>query len=188
MAVTSLGTVTSALIATASPPAATMVATTSSACGALARWFTTTRYPCSASTNAVAAPIPRLAPVIRATRTIVLTSSIYIKQTLCPSRLSSTNCIRSAATVLRIGRALPVALRIQSSALDGPKTAFQQGILPFAPTGSVLVESELGSELPPNCELWLPTRRAGQKQVGGLQIVGSTTPRLLSVSPCWARH
>jgi hypothetical protein len=27
----------------------------------------------SASTNAVAAPIPRLAPVIRATRTIVLT-------------------------------------------------------------------------------------------------------------------
>ena len=44
--------------------------------------------------------------------------SIYIKQTLCPSRLSSTNCIRSAATVLRIGRALPVALRIQSSALS----------------------------------------------------------------------
>ena len=75
MAVTSSGTVTSALIATASPPAAAMVATTSSACGALARWFTTTRYPCLASTNAVAAPIPRLAPVIRATRPIVLTSS-----------------------------------------------------------------------------------------------------------------
>src|SRR5258708_34874271 len=70
MAVTSLGTVTSALIATASPPAAVMVATTSSAWGALARWLTTTRYPCSARTNAVAAPMPRLAPVITATRAI----------------------------------------------------------------------------------------------------------------------
>jgi hypothetical protein len=37
IAVTSLGTVTSALIATASPPAAAMAAATSSACGALAR-------------------------------------------------------------------------------------------------------------------------------------------------------
>src|SRR5216684_4147679 len=70
MAVTSLGTVTSALIATASPPAAAMVATTSSAWGALARWLTTTRYLCSARTNAVAAPMPRLAPVITATRAI----------------------------------------------------------------------------------------------------------------------
>src|SRR5579884_1672930 len=75
MAATSSGTVTSALIATASPPAAAMVATTSSAWGALSRWLTTTRYPFLASNNAVAAPIPRLAPVIRATRTIVVTSS-----------------------------------------------------------------------------------------------------------------
>ena len=42
MAVTSPGTVTSALIAMASPPAATMAATTSSARGALARWLMTT--------------------------------------------------------------------------------------------------------------------------------------------------
>src|SRR5215469_1223516 len=47
-----------------------MAATTSSACGALARWLTTTRCPCSARTSAVAAPIPRLAPVIIATRAI----------------------------------------------------------------------------------------------------------------------
>ena len=52
--------------------------------------------------------------------------------------------------------------------LDGPKIAFQQGILPSDPTGSVLVECELGSESPPNCELRLPTRRADQKQVGAL--------------------
>src|SRR6516165_1880236 len=75
MAVTSLGTVTSALIATASPPAAAMVATTSSAWGALARWLTATRYPCLARTNAVAAPMPRLAPVITATRATPVTSA-----------------------------------------------------------------------------------------------------------------
>src|SRR5262249_46974777 len=38
------------------------------------RLVTTTRYPCLASNNAFAAPIPRLAPVIRATRFIVVIS------------------------------------------------------------------------------------------------------------------
>jgi hypothetical protein len=56
-------------------PAAAMAATISSACGALARWLTTTRYPRLARTNAVAAPIPRLAPVIIATRAIKFTSA-----------------------------------------------------------------------------------------------------------------
>jgi hypothetical protein len=53
-----------------------MAATTSSsACGALARWLTTTRHPRLARTDAVAAPIPRLAPVIIATRAIEFTSA-----------------------------------------------------------------------------------------------------------------
>jgi hypothetical protein len=38
-----------------------------------------------------------------------------------PTRLSSTDCIRSAATVLRQGGTAPVALRIQSSALFDTK-------------------------------------------------------------------
>src|SRR5260370_36864435 len=54
MAATSCGSATSPLITIASPPAATIVAATSSAWGALARWLTTTLYPCWAIAIALA--------------------------------------------------------------------------------------------------------------------------------------